>query len=1120
MNMIENTQISSHICIGLVAHVDAGKTTLSEALLYQTGAIRSLGRVDHQDTYLDTDAQERERGITIFSKQARIADGEWSAALLDTPGHVDFSAEMERTLQVLDYAVLVISGTDGVQAHTRTLWKLLRHYEVPVFLFVNKMDLPGADREQLMAELKSELSDACVDFSVKEFSTEHPMDKFTCTADALSENQTGMSMGVGEADTKNANSGVNCASAQRETIDFYKSVASAEHPMDKCYEDLAVCSEEMLDAYMETGSIPIGMIRGAISHRLVFPCFFGSALKSQGVAELLMGLKQYTQAGNYPADFAARVYKIGRDARGERLTYLKLTGGTLSVKDTVRYATARQVAAKKSVAGLQSDASALAEARLSDFRKQNSMDDSAENGSMQEKIEQIRLYSGEKYDSVTSIRAGEVCAVTGLSQTYPGQGLGAEKTSNTAILEPVLTYQIFLPKDVSPIEMSRKLKQLEEEDPQLHVVWDEELQELHIQMMGQVQIEVLTRQILERFGVAVVFGPGNIVYKETIAKPVEGIGHFEPLRHYAEVHILLEPGEPGSGIQAASACSTDVLDANWQRLIATHILECEHRGVLTGSVLTDVKCTILAGRAHPKHTEGGDFRKATYRAIRQGLKKTESVLLEPYYRFILEIPMADVGRAMTDLERLFAKFGALETVHRGLDAGGSGLASSSNSRVSSDGTNQASLRTDSQIGNSGYSGGSAGGYAGASANMVRLTGRGPVSTLQPYIAQVHAYTHGLGSLAVELDGYDVCHNSEEVIAEKGYDSEADLKNPTGSVFCAHGSGFVVPWDEVERYMHLELVWHPEKKGTKAVWGAALPDSGGLTRQDTDAAGWPDDEDSAWSDVGDTAYPDGFSYDYTGQTFGPNRSRPGRGSWEKSVAAMSETELDAELADVYAREFGMSKADMEDAARRKWKKDRAKESRPKGPTVKYDQKGNPIYPKKKPSEEYLIVDGYNVIFAWEELKELARVNIDSARDRLKDILLNYQAYRKCRLLVVFDAYRVKGNSGRTEVYDGKNRYASKAPHGRPTETSIRKEKPGIDTTDGIIVAYTKEDETADAFIERTVHELGGKYRITVATSDNLEQMTVLSMGALRMSALGLKEEIERSNREIFEAYTVE
>ncbi|MCC8168467.1 MAG: NYN domain-containing protein, partial [Clostridiales bacterium] len=806
MDITGTGQISSHICIGLVAHVDAGKTTLSEALLYQTGAIRLLGRVDHQDTYLDNDVQERERGITIFSKQARITDDGWSATLLDTPGHVDFSAEMERTLQVLDYAVLVISGSDGVQAHTRTLWKLLRHYEVPVFLFINKMDLPGADREQLMTELKSELSDACVDFNTKSF------------------------------------------------------------------EDLAVCSETMLDAYMEDGTIPVGMIRDAISRRLVYPCYFGSALKGQGVEELLAGLKLYTQGRTYQESFAARVYKIGRDARGERLTYLKVTGGTLSVKDSVEYS--------------MSGASGT---------------DGVTDDEVQEKIEQIRLYSGEKYEAVNSVCAGEVCAVTGLSRTYPGQGIGAEKGRNTAVLEPVLTYQIFLPKEVSPIEMSRKLKQLEEEDPQLHVVWDEQLQELHIQMMGQVQIEVLTRQILERFGVAVVFGPGNIVYKETIAKPVEGIGHFEPLRHYAEVHILLEPGEPGSGIQAASACSTDLLDANWQRLIATHILEKEHRGVLTGSTLTDVKCTILAGRAHPKHTEGGDFRKATYRAIRQGLKCTESVLLEPYYSFILEIPMEDVGRAMTDLERLAAKFGAPE-------------------------------QTD----------------------MVRITGRGPVSTLQPYIAEVHAYTHGLGSLSVELDGYDVCHNSEEVIAAKGYDSEADLKNPTSSVFCAHGSGFVVPWDEVDRYMHLERAYHPDRKtGEDAShgYGGALPQ-------------------------------DGFSYDFSGQSFGPDISRPGRSSWEKSVAAMSETELDAELADVYAREFGMSKEDMEDAARRKWKKDRAKESRPKGPTVKYDQKGNPIYPKKKPREEYLIVDGYNVIFAWEDLKDLARVNIDAARDRLK------------------------------------------------------------------------------------------------------------------------------------------
>ncbi len=1006
-----------HICIGLVAHVDAGKTTLSEALLYQTGQIRSLGRVDHQDAFLDNDSQERERGITIFSKQARIADGDWSATILDTPGHVDFSAEMERTLSVLDYAVLVISGTDGVQGHTRTLWKLLAHYQVPVFLFVNKMDLPGADRRTLMAELRTELSDGCVDFGEER-------------------------------------------------------ILQAQTGTDACfYEDLAVCGEELLNTYMETGAIPDAQIRDAICAREVFPCFFGSALKLTGTEELLAGLKTYTQVPEYPGEFAARVYKIGRDDRGVRLTYLKLTGGTLTVKDPVTYADVR-----KSGVG----------ARTASETADTGGDDS----SVQEKIDQIRLYQGEKYESVDRIEAGEICAVTGLTGTVPGMGLGAESADRTAVLEPVLSYQILLPKEVSPLEMSSKLKALEEEDPQLHIVWKEELQELHIQMMGQVQTEVLTRTIRDRFGVTVVFGPGNIVYRETIARPAEGVGHFEPLRHYAEVHLLLEPGEPGSGIQAASACSTDQLDANWQRLIATHILEKEHRGVLTGSVLTDVKCTILSGRAHPKHTEGGDFRQATYRAIRHGLKCTESVLLEPYYQFLLEIPMEEVGRAMTDLTQRFAKFGAPENINGGNTAelGGSGNA------------------------------------AAGQKNMVRITGRGPVATLQDYISQVHAYTHGLGRLSVEPDGYDVCHNSEEVIAEKAYDSEADLKNPTGSVFCAHGSGFVVPWDEVEHYMHLERAWHPGAGSRTSANG----------QSGSDGAYPADGQLSA-----DGLFPsrDGFSYDIGGQAFGSDTTRPARASWEKSVSAMSETELDAELADVYAREFGMSRADMEEAARRKQYKKEKQAKRPVGPTVKYDQKGNPIYPKKKPDEEYLIVDGYNIIFAWDELKDLARQNIDSARDRLKDILLNYQAYRSCHLLVVFDAYRVKGNSGRTEVYDGKSRSMVKANDGRKSKvpgntegkvqskraadnaggTRRQKEKPGIDTTDGIMVAYTKEDETADAFIERTVHQLGEKYRITVATSDNLEQMTVLSLGALRMSAGNLKEEIERSNREAYEEY---
>lgn len=885
--------------IGIVAHVDAGKTTLSEAMLYLTGQIRNLGRVDHQDAYLDTDAQERERGITIFSKEARIG----AFTLLDTPGHVDFSAEMERALQVLDYAILVISGTDGVQGHTRTLWRLLRHYKVPTFLFINKMDLEGSDRDALMQQLKRELSDGCVDFS-----------------------------GI-----------------------FQEKAGDRQ----EWYENLAVCDEALLNEYMETEHIEDSHVGEAVAERKVFPCFFGSALKLLGVEEFLKGIETYTKKQEYPKAFSARVYKVGRDARGARLTYLKVTGGELRVKDKISYE------------------------------------------DKEEKADQIRLYSGEKFETAECVQAGEVCAVTGLTASYPGQGLGEEKDTKVPVLEPVLNYQIHLPQEVKPAEMMLKLKELEEEDPQLHIVWNEQLQEIHAQIMGQVQMEVLTRRIKERFGVVVVFGQGNILYRETIAQPVEGIGHFEPLRHYAEVHLLLSPGEPGSGVQVESACSEDVLDLNWQRLIATHVEEREHPGVLTGAPLTDVKVTILTGRAHTKHTEGGDFRQATYRAIRQGLKSTQCVLLEPYYAFSLEVPQDAVGRAMTDLKQRFGDFDSPEYV---------------------------------------------------SDDMAVLKGRAPVATMQDYMSEVHAYTKGRGHLTLELSGYDVCHNSEEVIAKKGYDSEADTANPTGSVFCAHGAGFVVPWDEVDNYMHLERVFVP---------GAENAD--GLTYH-TDGANYSAEDADALAGV------------------------KRRGSWEKSVSKMSSLELDKELADVYAREFGMSREDMEEEERRKWRK--KSENKPKAPTIKLDKKGNPIYPAKGPQKKMLVVDGYNIIFAWEELNELARINIDSARDKLKDILFNYQGYKGCRLVVVFDAYRRKDNSGKKEFYDGRSRSLDKADQNVP----------------GIEVVYTRTDETADAYIERLVHEEREKYQITVATNDGLEQLTVMSQGALRMSARNLKEEV--------------
>lgn len=889
--------------LGILAHVDAGKTTLSEAMLYVTGQIRNLGRVDHQDAFLDTDEQERSRGITIFSKQARLGD----ITFLDTPGHVDFSAEMECTLQVLDYAVLVVSGTDGVQGHTRTLWRLLRHYRIPVFIFVNKMDLPGADRERLQKQIKEELSDGCVDFSL---------------------------MG--------------------------------EDAQDSFFEEIAVCSEKLLEEYMSSGKIEKGHIAEGIAAREIFPCYYGSALKVEGVQELLEGIRSLRREKSYGSDFAARVYKIGRDAKGARLTYLKVTGGQLRVKDRISYE------------------------------------------GLEEKADQLRLYSGDKFESVQTVPAGEICAVTGLTATTPGQGLGAEKDIQVPVLEPVLSYQIHLPEDVNPVEMMGKLKQLEEEDPQLRIVWNEQLQEIHAQMMGQVQIEVLTQLIKDRFGVVVVFDQGSIVYKETIAKPVEGIGHFEPLRHYAEVHLLLEPGEPGSGIQVASVCSEDVLDLNWQRLIATHVTEREHPGVLTGSALTDVKVTILTGRAHIKHTEGGDFRQAAYRAIRQGLKSTDCVLLEPVYAFSLEVPQETVGRAMTDLKQRFGTFDSPEF-------------------VSSGGNDYAVIK-----------------------------GTAPVSTMQDYSTEVHAYTRGAGHLILELAGYEVCHNSEEVIAEIGYDSEADTANPTGSVFCAHGSGVLVPWDEVDNYMHLERVFDPQKYGADE----------GLSYR-TDGAAYSSEEADRLAGVRH------------------------RGSWAQSVSRMSSYELDKELADVYAREFGMNRGDMEDEERRKWSRKKAKqEDKPR--MVKYDKKGNPIYPSKGPREEFLIVDGYNIIFAWSDLKELSKINIESARDRLKDILLNYQGYRGCRLMVVFDAYRVKDNAGKKEFYDG-------------SSSKLRKEQ---GTTAGIEVVYTATDETADAYIERLVYNENGKYRISVATNDGLEQLTVMSQGALRMTAGNLREEILR------------
>ena len=847
-------------------YVDAGKTTLSESMLYLSGRIRQQGRVDHGNAYLDTYELERARGITIFSKQAELVFGELEVTLLDTPGHVDFSAEMERTLRVLDYAILVINGADGVQGHTETLWKLLKQYRIPAFLFINKMDQNGTDAEKLLEELRVKLSGSCIRF--------------------------------GEAE---------------DSEEFLENVAMAE--------------EQVLETYLEHGTIERGEISRLIWERKVFPCYFGSALKNIGVKEFLAGLECYAKERSYPEEFGAKVYKIARDPQGNRLTYLKVTGGVLKVRDLIRYQ------------------------------------------DVEEKVSQIRIYSGEKYDAVQEVRAGRVCAVTGLTKTYPGEGLGAEPPSEGPVLTPVLNYQLILPEGCDTHGMLLKLRQLEEEDPELHIVWNEELGEIHAQLMGEVQTEILQSMIRERFQTEVTFGPGNIVYKETIKRPAEGVGHFEPLRHYAEVHLLLEPGESGSGLVFAADCSEDVLDRNWQRLILTHLAEKEHRGVLTGSAITDMKITLVAGRAHLKHTEGGDFRQATYRAVRQGLKSTESVLLEPYYEFRMEIPAEFVGRALTDIQRMAGEFQTPDT----------------------------------------------------EGDFAVITGSAPVSEMRDYQLEVTSYTKGRGRLFCTLKGYAPCHNAEEVIEQIGYDSEGDLDNPTGSVFCAHGAGFHVSWDQVPDHMHLEYVWTPEAEKEKSAIEA----------------------------------------------------KKGQGSVQSGRVSSSfsrSVEEDKELEEIFLRTYGKIERKRPIAERRV----ESPEERQK--RIRKDQ-----------MEEYLLVDGYNVIFAWEDLKEIAKVNIEGARNKLMDVLCNYQGFKKCNLILVFDAYKVQG------------------------------QELGVQKYHNIYVVYTKEAETADQYIEKVVHEIGRKYHVTVATSDNVEQVVTLGQGGKLLSARELRTEVEEVQRQIREEY---
>ena len=840
-----------HICVGILAHVDAGKTTLSESLLYESGVLARPGRVDNQDAFLDTEELERARGITIFSKQAILTYKDIVVTLVDTPGHVDFSAEMERALWVMDYAILVISGADGVQGHTRTLWRLLERYQIPVFVFVNKMDQPAADQDRLMRELKEQLDNRLVDFT----------------------------------NTEN----------------------------ESWQEEVAVCDEKLMERYLEGEGVQEKDVRRLFVARKIFPCFFGSALRQQGIKQLLDAVCQYTDGIPVKEELGARVYKIARDAQGNRLTYLKITSGILRVKDCL--------------------------------------------GPDNEKVNQIRLYSGDRYEAVQQVSAGMICAVTGLVTTHPGQGLGIDQDAELPLLEPVLTYEVELPDDMDAVKMLPLMKELEEEEPELHVLLRDYTASIQVKLMGEVQIEILRKIIAERYQVDVHFGTGQIVYKETIANTVEGVGHFEPLRHYAEVHLLMEPGEPGSGMQFLTDCSEDVLDKNWQRLILTHLEEREHVGVLTGSTITDVRITVVAGRAHTKHTEGGDFRQATYRAVRQGLMQAENVLLEPYYAFRLEVPADMTGRAMMDLENMQGTF------------------------------SQPELGTE----------------------MAVLSGRVPVATMQNYQVTMNSYTKGRGSLNCVLDGYGPCHNAEDVIAASGYRAEEDALNPASSVFCAHGAGFIVPWDQVNEYMHVDSVLHPAKR---------------------------QDEIRVSKNI---------------------------------TTGVVEHSIDEEqIEEILNRTYHAN----ERASKHYYKK------QSKVPAYHYKPQPVPRY-----KDRYLIVDGYNIVHAWDELSCLIEDNLEGARMKLLDMLCNYQGFLKYEVIVVFDAYKVKGNLG--EMFDYHN----------------------------IHVVYTKEAETADSYIEKLTHQISKDYYVTVATSDGLVQLITRGQNCIVMSARELKEDVERVNQEI-------
>lgn len=831
----------NNIVLGILAHVDAGKTTLSEAMLYLSGKLKKLGRVDHRDSFLDNNSLERARGITIFSKQAVMPLGEMTVTLLDTPGHVDFSAEAERSLQVLDYAVLVISGTDGVQAHTETLWKLLERYNVPVLIFVTKMDLPGCDRQEIMDGLRTRLSERCVDFSAE--------------GDAL-------------------------------------------------FESAAMCSEEAMDEYIETGSIGAERLRDMLRRREIFPCCFGSGLRTEGVAEFLNMLELYARPGDYSEDFSARVYKIARDAQGNRMTFMKVTGGALRVRSLMKYA-------------------------------------DRDGNAFEEKISQLRIYSGAKYDTAETVLPGQICAALGLTGTYPGQGLGAAGDFAEPLLEPVMSYRVILPPQSDPAVLLPKLMQLDQEDPQLHIVWNERTREISVQLMGRVQAEIFRSLVKERFDTDITLDTGRIMYRETIKDTVEGVGHFEPLRHYAEVHLLLEPLPRGSGIELSSSCPEDELDRSWQRLILTHLAEKQHIGVLTGSPVTDIRFTLAAGRAHIKHTEGGDFRQATYRAVRQGLMQAESVLLEPWYSFVLEVPAEQIGRAISDVRAMNGEIDSPE------DAGG----------------------------------------------MMRLEGAAPVAGMNEYMQELLAYTHGRGRLSLTPGGYRACRDQQKIVDAIGYEPERDTDNPADSVFCSHGAGVNIPWNQVKDYMHLESCLKPPVEETAP---AAAPRYRSLSIDDR------------------------------------------------------------ELEAIMEREFGKIK-------------------RPQYSARQVNAAASKPVFEKKP--EFIIVDGYNLIFAWDELKKLAADRLDLARGRLMDMLSNYCGFTKAKLVLVFDGFRTPGNPGSREDYHNIN------------------------------VAFTKDGETGDAYIERLADEIGKNYSVRVVTSDNLIRLSALRSGVLRCSSGEFKNEVE-------------